>query len=153
MSKGLGFNLDPPKYFPISNNQTASYVKMLREVTAMRVQMVMVVIPNKSASATYNAIKIHCNVEVPTVSQVVTATVLKKPKGLASVATKVAVQMAAKLGGEPWAVPIPLKQCLVIGYDSYHDTTGPNKCHMNTSRYMKHFLTATLLIKDLLVRW
>ncbi len=99
----------------------------------------MVVIPNKSASATYNAIKIHCNGEVPTVSQVVTATVLKKPKGLASVATKVAVQMAAKMGAEPWAVPIPLKQCLVIRYDSYHDTTGPNKCDMITLWHMKLF--------------
>ena len=31
-----------------------------------------------------------------------TATVLKKQNCLMSVATKVAIQMAAKMGGEPW---------------------------------------------------
>lgn len=39
-----------------------------------------------------------------------------------SVATKVAVQMNTKLGGEPWAVKIPLKDTMVIGYDTYHDS-------------------------------
>ena len=50
-------------------------------------------------------------------SQVVTATVLKKwvPKGIQSVATKIAIQMACKLGGEPWTVPIPVKGLMVIG--------------------------------------
>ena len=39
-----------------------------------------------------------------------------------SVATKVAIQMAAKLGAEPWGIALPLKECMVIGYDSYHDS-------------------------------
>ena len=51
----------------------------------------------------YAAIKKKCYLEKPIPSQVVTATVLSKPKGLMSVATKVAIQMNAKLGGEPWA--------------------------------------------------
>ena len=51
-----------------------------------------------------------------------TSTVLNKPKGLMSVATKVAVQMICKLGGEPWAVDIPMKSTMVIGYDTYHDS-------------------------------
>jgi aubergine-like protein len=51
-----------------------------------------------------------------------TATVLGKPKGLMSVATKVVVQMNCKLGGEPWAVDIPLKNTMIIGYDTYHDS-------------------------------
>ena len=48
-------------------------------------------------------------------SQCITATVLGKPKGLMSVATKVALQMNCKLGGEPWAVKIPLKNTMVLG--------------------------------------
>merc|ERR1711909_253415 len=64
-----------------------------------------------------------CCLEKPVPSQVVTATVLSKPKGLMSVATKVAVQMNCKLGGEPWAVKIPLTDTMVIGYDTYHDTS------------------------------
>ena len=45
----------------------------------------------------------------------ITSQVLAKPKGLMSVATKVVVQMNCKLGGEPWAVKIPLKNTMVIG--------------------------------------
>ena len=59
--------------------------------------------------------------------KVVTATVLGKPKGLMSVATKVAIQMNCKLGGEPWAVNMPLTDTMIIGYDTYHDTLHKGK--------------------------
>ena len=52
-----------------------------------------------------------------------TGTVLGKPKGLMSVATKVAIQMNCKLGGEPWNVAIPLKNTMIMGFDTYHDTS------------------------------
>ena len=39
-----------------------------------------------------------------------------------SFANQVAFQMNAKLGGEPWAVKILMKNTMVIGYDTYHDT-------------------------------
>ena len=70
----------------------------------------------------YAAVKKKCCLEKPIPSQCVTSTVLSKPKGLMSVATKVAIQMNSKLGGEPWAVKIPLKDTMVIGYDTYHDS-------------------------------
>ena len=63
----------------------------------------------------YAAVKVKCCVEKPIPSQCMTATVLGKPKGLMSVATKVAIQMNCKLGGEPWSVKIPLKNTMVIG--------------------------------------
>ena len=63
----------------------------------------------------YQAIKTKCCVENAVPSQCITATVLGKPKGLMSVATKVAIQMNCKLGGEPWAVKIPLKNTMVLG--------------------------------------
>merc|ERR1740131_551065 len=65
----------------------------------------MVVIPNDKGDH-YAAVKKKCYIEKPTPSQCVTSTVLNKPKGLMSVATKVAVQMNCKLGG----------------YDTYHDS-------------------------------
>ena len=59
--------------------------------------------------------KTKCCIENAVPSQCITATVLGKPKGLMSVATKVVIQMNCKLGGEPWAVKIPLKKCMIIG--------------------------------------
>ena len=35
--------------------------------------------------------------------------------------------MNCKLGGEPWAVKMPLKNTMVIGYDTYHDTVSKGK--------------------------
>ena len=87
------------------------------------------------------------------ISQVVTAKLLNKPKGLESVAMKVAMQMACKLGGEPWIVALPqitglmiigkllysakmkikynlfffieaVKKCInFLGYDTWHNST------------------------------
>ena len=42
-------------------------------------------------------------------------------------ATKVAIQMVAKLGGVPWQLHIPAKDVMVVGYDAYHDTVNKNK--------------------------
>ena len=70
----------------------------------------------------YAAIKRKMYLEKPTPSQCITSNVLNKTKGLAAVATKVVVQMICKLGGEPWAVDIPMKNTMVIGYDTYHDS-------------------------------
>ena len=39
---------------------------------------------------------------------------------LMSVATKIGIQINAKLGGEIWGVHIPTKTLMVIGVDSYH---------------------------------
>ena len=47
----------------------------------------------------------------------VTAPLLKKEEGLQSVATKIALQMNCKLGGELWSVKIPLQHTMVVGYD------------------------------------
>ena len=87
-----------------------------------QVDMVMVVIPNNKSDA-YSVIKKICLTRFPTSSQVMTATVLKKPKGIGSVATKVAIQMAAKMGGEPWSLHIPIGDLMIIGYDTWHDAS------------------------------
>lgn len=40
-----------------------------------------------------------------------------------SVAGKIAMQLNCKLGGELWAVEVPLKGLMVVGYDTYHDSS------------------------------
>ena len=48
----------------------------------------------------------------------------KQPNKLRSVATKVVVQMATKLGAVPWGIAMPLKTAMVVGFDTYHDTAN-----------------------------
>ena len=45
---------------------------------------------------------------------------LARQNQLMSVATKIGIQINAKLGGEIWHVDIPTKTLMVIGMDSYH---------------------------------
>ena len=88
----------------------------------MRLERVSIFLKTDYQGDHYAAIKKKCVIEQPVPSQCITATVLNKPKGLMSVATKVAVQMNCKLGGEPWSVKIPMSGTMIIGYDTYHDT-------------------------------
>ena len=62
----------------------------------MKPQIVMVIIPNDKGDH-YAAVKKKCYLERPTPSQCVTSTVLNKPKGLMSVATKVILVMIISL--------------------------------------------------------
>jgi len=126
VSPSLGMVMKGPKVFEIPDNRTATYIQQLDKAVALNPQLVMVVIPNNKGEH-YAAVKTKCCVEKPIPSQCMTATVLGKPKGLMSVATKVALQMNCKLGGEPWAVKIPLKNTMILGYDTYHDTVAKNK--------------------------
>merc|ERR1719435_42579 len=121
VTPSLGMKLAKPKMVALPDNRPSTFLASLDTVIAMSPQLVMTVVPNNKGDH-YAAIKKKCYLEKPIPSQVVTATVLSKPKGLMSVATKVAIQMNAKLGGEPWAVKIPMKNTMVIGYDTYHDT-------------------------------
>merc|ERR1712096_161481 len=122
----LGMIIGQPKTFELTDNRPATYIQTLDRVIDMKPSIVMIVIPNNKGDH-YAAVKKKCCIEKPIPSQCMTATVLSKPKGLMSVATKVAIQMNCKLGGEPWAVKIPLKNTMVIGYDTYHDSLHKDK--------------------------
>ena len=122
----LGMQMSAPKVFETVDQRPSTYVQDLNKVMEMQPQLVMIVIPNNKGDH-YAAVKQICCLEKPVPSQVMTATVLGKPKGLMSVATKVLVQMNCKLGGEPWTVDIPLKNTMVLGYDTYHDSLHKDK--------------------------
>jgi len=122
----LGMVIGKPKTFELTDNRPATYIQTLDRVIDMKPVIVMVVIPNNKGDH-YAVVKKKCCIDKPIPSQVMTSTVLNKPKGLMSVATKVALQMNCKLGGEPWAVKIPLKNTMVIGYDTYHDSLHKDK--------------------------
>ena len=117
-----------PRFFVLNDSRVASYVQELEKAIKMGASLVMTVIPNNKGDHYAGiilspiiqcltflslAIKKICYIQSPVPSQVMTSPVLNKPKGLMSVATKVALQMNCKLGGEPWAVKIPMKVILV----------------------------------------
>ncbi|KAK8764656.1 hypothetical protein V5799_032736 [Amblyomma americanum] len=59
--------------------------------------------------------------------RVILARTIGNRKNIRSVATKVAVQLNCKLGGEAWCLEIPLVSTMVIGYDTYRDSSSPHR--------------------------
>ena len=92
VAPSLGMIIKAPKMFKMADTRAATYLSTLDQVFPDKPQLVMLVVPSNKGDQ-YAAIKKKCCLEVPTPSQVVTATVLNKPKGLLSVATKVAIQV------------------------------------------------------------
>ena len=95
-SAGMGFPMRSPQYQIIKDSRTAAFVEEVNVAADRHPQMIMTVIPNNKGDA-YQAIKKVLCVDKPVPSQVITGTLLQKGKGIMSVATKVAIQMAAKL--------------------------------------------------------
>ena len=126
VAPSIGMTMKKPKMIEMASSHPTSYVQELEQVIKQGVQIVMAVIPSNKGEQ-YAAVKKTCCLTHSVPSQCMTATVLNKPKGMMSVATKVAIQMSCKLGGAPWAVKIPLKKTMVIGYDTYHDTVNKAK--------------------------
>ena len=126
VAPSVGMTMKKPKMYELANGNPASYVQVVDQAIKEGAQIIMAVIPSNKGDH-YAAVKKTCCVTNTIPSQCMTATVLNKPKGLMSVATKVAIQMSCKLGGAPWAVKIPLKKTMVIGYDTYHDTVNKAK--------------------------
>ncbi|XP_037537105.1 piwi-like protein 1 [Nematolebias whitei] len=100
-----------------------SLLKALQHNVGPETQMVVVILPNNSKDK-YDSVKKYLCVDCPTPSQCVVARTISRPQTLMTVATKIVMQIACKMGGELWSVEIPLKQLMIVGIDCYHDTTA-----------------------------
>uniref|UniRef100_A0AAR2LUV5 Piwi domain-containing protein n=1 Tax=Pygocentrus nattereri TaxID=42514 RepID=A0AAR2LUV5_PYGNA len=86
-------------------------------------QNVVVILPTNRKDK-YDCVKKYLCVDCPTPSQCVVSRTLSRPQALMTVATKIALQMNCKMGGELWSIEIPLKQLMIVGIDCYHDTAA-----------------------------
>ncbi|XP_070689583.1 piwi-like protein 1 [Pempheris klunzingeri] len=100
-----------------------SLLRALQHNIGPDTQMVVVVLSSKRKDK-YDSVKKYLCVDCPTPSQCVVAYTLSRPQALMTVATKIALQMACKIGGELWSVEIPLKQLMIVGIDCYHDISA-----------------------------
>uniref|UniRef100_A0AAX7UJV0 Piwi-like protein 1 n=1 Tax=Astatotilapia calliptera TaxID=8154 RepID=A0AAX7UJV0_ASTCA len=110
-----------------NGNEASSLLQTLSRVSGpLGIAMgkpVVVVLPNNRKDK-YDSVKKFLCVDCPTPSQCVVARTLSRPQALMTIATKIALQMACKMGGELWSVEIPLKQLMIVGIDCYHDTAA-----------------------------
>jgi len=119
-----GFAIENPKIVEMKGISIDDYRKALQEECEICSYNIVMVVCRGKRSDVYNMLKqlACCTIGIPI--QVITDTILKKSGK--SIPTKVMIQMAAKLGAEPWRIsgsPLPTegKKWMVIGYDTYHD--------------------------------
>ncbi|XP_041792667.1 piwi-like protein 1 [Chelmon rostratus] len=122
VSGPLGIKLQRPGMVEYEDRQE-SLLRALQHNIDPHTQMVVVVLPS-SRKDKYDSIKKYLCVDCPTPSQCVLAGTLGQTRPLMTIATKIALQMACKMGGELWSVEIPLKHLMIVGIDCYHDTVA-----------------------------
>ncbi|KAG8522364.1 Piwi-like protein 4, partial [Galemys pyrenaicus] len=124
----MGVHVAPPTKRPVrsvrAQEHPAAFLRALQRHVTPDVQLVMCVLPAHQ-SGYYDAIKRLLSVDIPVPSQCVLARTLGRQGLMASVATRVAMQMTCKLGGELWAVEIPLRSLMVVGVDVCRDALAP----------------------------
>lgn len=122
VSGPLGIRVQRPVVIEYEDHQEA-LLRGLQHNVGPQTQMVVVVLSSNRKDK-YDSVKKYLCVDCPTPSQCVVSRTLSRPQALMTVATKIALQMACKMGGELWSVEIPLKQLMIVGIDCYHDTTA-----------------------------
>ncbi|XP_027807214.1 piwi-like protein 4 [Marmota flaviventris] len=116
----MGFNVGYPKIIKVQENPSA-FLRAIQQHVDPDVQLVMCILPSNQKNY-YDSIKKYLSLDCPVPSQCVLTRTLSKQGMMMSVATKIAMQMTCKLGGELWAVEIPLKSLMVVGIDICKDT-------------------------------
>ncbi|XP_007936292.1 piwi-like protein 4 [Orycteropus afer afer] len=116
----MGFNVDYPKIIKVQET-AAAFLRAIQEHVDPDVQLVMCILSSNQKSY-YDSIKKYLSSDCPVPSQCVLTRTLNKHGMMMSIATKIAMQVTCKLGGELWAVEIPLKSLMVVGIDVCKDT-------------------------------
>ncbi|XP_078078916.1 piwi-like protein 4 [Mustelus asterias] len=115
----MGFSVENPKMVQVNESPT-SFIQALRQHIESSTQLVLCILPSNQKN-NYDCIKKFLCVERPIPSQCVVAHTLNRANVM-SIVTKIALQMACKIGGELWMVDIPLKSLMVVGIDINRDT-------------------------------
>ncbi|GAB1601208.1 piwi-like protein 1 [Argonauta hians] len=122
----LGIHVSQPRLIETRDQRTETLIRLLRETVQKTFQLVVIIFPT-SRDDKYSAVKKFCCVECPVPSQVIIARTISQQQKLRSVTQKIALQINCKLGGDLWALSIPLNGIMVIGIDVYHDSSKGNR--------------------------
>uniref|UniRef100_A0A3Q3VLJ3 Piwi-like protein 1 n=1 Tax=Mola mola TaxID=94237 RepID=A0A3Q3VLJ3_MOLML len=122
VSGPLGIRIQRPAMIEFEDYQD-KLLKSLQRNVGPHTQMVVVILPSNRKDK-YDSVKKYLCVDCPIPSQCVVSRTISRPQSLMTVATKIALQMACKMGGELWSVEIPLKHLMIVGIDCFHDTTA-----------------------------
>lgn len=102
----------------MENDRQDSYIGAIREINERSPKIILAMLPTNRADR-YAAIKKACLIEFGVPIQVVVKKTMNH-KNVGSIASKVVIQMSAKLGGIPWLIRMPVKGLMTVGFDVSH---------------------------------
>lgn len=139
-AKPMGMNVAMPRVECLSEDKIDLYVKMLRKCINSSLQIIVLICPTNRDDR-YAAIKKVCCSELPIPTQVnffrfympsievimfllqvINGRTLSNEMKNRAIVQKIALQMNCKMGGSLWAINIPLKNVMICGIDTYHDS-------------------------------
>jgi aubergine-like protein len=91
----------------LQEDRTEYFISAIKSKVKSDTQMVVFILASNRKDR-YDAIKKQCCLDIPIPSQVILTKNLKDSRKVMGVITKIAIQMNCKLGGEIWAVSIPV---------------------------------------------
>lgn len=119
----VGLRVGEVDVMNIPDDRPQGLSNALKQIDQSKTNLVMVIMSRQNKER-YDVIKrlLTCDRGIPT--QVITSNLMMDQRKSRSAASKIAIQIAAKVGGEPWHVNIPLRATMICGYDTYHDTSN-----------------------------
>lgn len=125
VAQAMGCRFAPPRMWDINDDRSNTYSDTLERIMSSSNPELIYCVVSNNRSDRYSAIKKKCVVDRPVPSQVFLAKNLNK--NARSIATKVAIQLACKLGGAPWSVELPPINLMVVGFDVCHDPNDKSR--------------------------
>jgi len=101
-ANAYGIKIKEPKWVPVKSKKSTEFIEEIKRNVTKSTQVVLCVIQPPAKKSYYPAIKRLCCKELGVPSQVVVTKSFTNPKGVLSVASKVLLQINAKIGLPLW---------------------------------------------------
>ncbi|KAK7480068.1 hypothetical protein BaRGS_00028705 [Batillaria attramentaria] len=124
----MGMNISMPKLICLPNKNIGAYSQELQaQLQRFPSTQLVTCLQLNNRKDIYDMVKKYTCTVHPVPSQVIVKKTLIRPKQMAAISTKIAMQMNCKIGGQLWRVDIPISGVMFVGIDVYHDTTQRNR--------------------------
>ncbi|XP_055848829.1 protein aubergine [Episyrphus balteatus] len=130
-ANGMKMNIAEPRIMEMPDDRNPSYASAIETACNSDPQILVIVVANDNAER-YSCIKKKCIVDRAIPSQVLNLRTIAprgKTSGLMSVATKVVIQINAKLLGAPWMIELPMQGLMTVGFDVCHSARDSLKSY------------------------
>lgn len=105
--------------------------------------MVVILTPGRTQREDrYSACKRLYTCELAVPCQFIRCGTIANERKIRSICQKVAIQILAKVGGQPWAMKFPMKSFMIVGIDTYHDTIDRKKSCVGFVASMNEFTSS-----------